>query len=224
MPPAIGPAVSGAQVARPWPAGRETFGFALGGVAVLLRMASDWLFPRGGPLPYQLAQAAFLALGLALLWPRRERVFLAGGDLRASLRGALWAVPLGLAGGAALAYLRFHALLWPGPGQLLPPLANNLFFSAVEELEFRGFFLGWLTRRGVRPWRAIPLVALTHTLAHVHRLWSGDVAALAVTLAVTLWWTWLVVRTKSLWGAYAAHFAWNVLVLLPQLGSGLNLR
>jgi membrane protease YdiL (CAAX protease family) len=203
---------------------RVNLGFALGGVAVVLRLASDWLFSQGGPSPYQLAQAALLALGLAVIWPRRDLVFLAGGDSRASLRRGLWAVPLGLVAGLGGAWLRFGAVTWPALGQLPLPLANNLFFCAVEELEFRGFFLGWALRRGLRPSWAIGIVAVTHTLAHAHRFWNGDGVAIVSTLAVTLWWTWLVARTRSIWGAYLAHLVWNVLLLLPELGSGVMIR
>jgi membrane protease YdiL (CAAX protease family) len=210
--------------ARALPDWRANLGFTLGGVAVILRLASDWLFSQGGPFPYQLAQAALLALGLAVIWPRRDLVFVAGGDSRASLRRGLWAVPLGLVVGLVSARLRFGTLLWPGPGQLPVPLANNVFFCAVEELEFRGFFLGWALRRGLRPSWAIGVVAVTHTLAHMHRFWNADVVAIASTLAVTLWWTWLVARTRSIWGGYLAHLVWNVLLLLPELGGGVMIR
>ena len=58
------------------PETREKVSFSLAGIAVLLRMASDWLFPNGGPLWYQIVQAIFLGLALVGLWPRLEVVYL----------------------------------------------------------------------------------------------------------------------------------------------------
>lgn len=37
---------------------REKMAFSAAALAILLRLASDWLFASGGPLPYQMVQAA----------------------------------------------------------------------------------------------------------------------------------------------------------------------
>lgn len=75
---------------------RQQLGFGLAGIAILLRMSSDWLFAEGGPLPYHLVQASLLMLALAAIWSHREIVFLKGGRVRrAVLEGSL-AIPLGL--------------------------------------------------------------------------------------------------------------------------------
>lgn len=203
---------------------RRTVAFAFAGVAIALRMASDWLFPTGGPLPYQLAQAACLSLALLILWPDLSLVFLLGGENRRAIREGLAALPLGLAVGVGWALLRFGGPQWPSVEQTIGPVAGNIFFTAVEELEFRGFLLAWLLKRGFSSGAAIGLQAVIHTLAHSHRIGQGDLLSLAVTLLVTLWFGSLALRTRSLWGAWAAHLSWNIGILLPELGAGLNVR
>lgn len=203
---------------------RVTLAFSLAGIAIVLRMASDWLFPTGGPLPYQLAQATCLTLALVALWPNLSIVFLQGGDTRSAIQQGLLAIPLGLSVGLGWAWLRFGGPQWPTFDQLTGPIASNVFFTAVEELEFRGFLLAWLLRRGLSPTAALWLQAIIHTLAHIHRLWQGDFLSLAMTLLVTAWFGWLTYRTRSVWGAWVAHLSWNLGILLPELGTGLNIR
>ena len=78
---------------------REVLAFSLGGIAILLRMASDWLFPQGGPLPYQMLQVAFLIMAVVAIWPRLDMIFLRGGDDKKSLKYGLVVAPLGIAFG-----------------------------------------------------------------------------------------------------------------------------
>lgn len=205
-------------------AARRALAFGLAGAALALRLASDWLFREGGPLTYQLAQALLLAAGLLVLAPAHEVVFLRGGEFRRSVQLGLVAAPLGLAAGLGDALMELGGPRWPSPAAAVLPIANNLFFSAIEELEFRGFLLAWLLARRVRPALALVIVAALATLAHVHRLWAGDVRAVAFTAGLAAWWTWIALRTRSLWGAWVAHALWNVFVLLPELGLGRNLR
>ena len=199
---------------------REKIGFGLGWVAILLRLASDWIFSSGGPLAYQLLQAAFLALGIACLWPNVHAVFLTNGRHLPSIREGLVALPVGLVLGTVTAYTRFGALQWPTIGQTIAPIADNVFFTAVEELEFRGFLLALLLRLGVRSPTAVWLQAIVHTLAHTHRLWQGYYLSLVGTLLITMWLGSLALRTRSLWGPWVAHLSWNVAILLPELGTG----
>src|SRR3972149_2483648 len=147
---------------------REKIGFAFGWVAILLRLANDWLFASGSPLPYLLAQAAFLGVGIAYLWPNLAAIFLGSGRHRQSLREGLVALPVGLLLAAVSAYTRYGALEWATVDQTLGALVGNVLFTAIEELEFRGFLLALLLRLGGRPSTAVWLQALVPTLGHTH--------------------------------------------------------
>ncbi len=41
--------------------------FILAGAAIFLRMASDWIFPLGGPLTYQIIRASLLLLAIIFI-------------------------------------------------------------------------------------------------------------------------------------------------------------
>ncbi len=198
--------------------------FTLAGMAIVLRMASDWIFPQGGPLPYQLLQALLLLLALIFLRHSLDLIFLRGGQKQLAIRIGLLGIPLGLIVGLGTAWFEYGRPLWPSFIQMALLIANNLFFSAVEELEFRGFLLSWFSRRNMAPRIVILVVAVLATLAHAHRFLQFDIRSIAFTLAVNVWWTWIVYRTRSLWGAWVAHATWNIFVLLPVLGSGINIR
>lgn len=197
--------------------------YSLGLAAVALRLLSDWLFPRGGPLWYQIVQCALLVIALPFL-PRLDEVFLSASLLSTSIRLGLLGIPLGFFFGIVDAYLEYGHPIWPSLLQALGPIANNLFFSAVEELEFRGFLLSFLLKLGIRVRNAFTITVLIAFLAHAHRLWHPDLRALVFTLVLNVWWTWLVVRTRSLLSAWIAHASWNIFVVLPELGMGINIR
>ncbi len=201
-------------------AGRERLAFGLAAIAILLRLASDWVFPAGGPFGYQLLQAVLLLLAVIALSPHLEVIFLRNGNARGSIREGLLAVPLGLLMGLGLSWLRFGGLHGPTFDQAVGVVANNLFFPAVEELEFRGFMLAWLVSRKTPPVIAIWLVAILHVLAHPHYIWQGSYLNLATALLLFAWFGWLTLRTRSLWGAYVAHAASNIFLFLPVIGSG----
>lgn len=203
---------------------RDLIAYTLAGVAIVLRLASDWIFPGGGPFLYQLLQAFLLLVALLFLWQHLETVFLRGGQTRLAIKIGLLGIPLGLMFGFGSARLEYVRPLWPSPAQLGFMVANNIFFSAVEELEFRGFLLSWLGKRKLSPVLIVLLVTTLAALAHAHRFWQGDIRSIAFTIAANAWWTWLVYRTRSIWGAWIAHSTWNIFVLLPVLGSATNIR
>ncbi len=202
---------------------RETLGFVLAGIAIALRMASDWMFASGGSLLYQIAQALLLLLALIAIWSRREIVFLKGGNTRRAILEALLALPIGLILGLALAMMRYRGLQLPTLEQATVMIANNLFFPAIEELEFRGFFLGWLIQRKMAPVLAVWIVAIIHLLAHIHYFWQGNWMTIVTVFLSLLWFGWLTVRTKSLWGAYVAHALFNISAFFPVIGA-VNIR
>lgn len=174
--------------------------FILAGAAIILRMASDWIFPRGGPLTYKIIQAFLLLLAIILIRQPLELIFLRGGRTQLAIKIGLLGIPLGLIFGFGDAWIEYGRPLWPGFSQLIIPVANNLFFPAVEELEFRGFLYSWLSRRNISPRSIILIVSILATLAHAHRFWQFDTRSIVITFAVNIWWTWIVYRTHSLWG------------------------
>lgn len=203
---------------------RKRIAFTLAGIAIILRMSSDWIFPHGGPLPYQLLQALLLLLALIFLRQHLDLIFLRGGQKQLAIRIGLLGIPFGLIFGLGNAWVEYGRPLWPSFIQMALLVVNNIFFTAVEELEFRGFLFSWLLRRNISPRFVILIVAILASLAHAHRFWQLDIRSIAFTIAVNVWWTWIVYRTRSLWGAWVAHATWNIFVLLPILGSGINTR
>ena len=195
---------------------REIIAFVLAGTAIILRMLSDWIFPNGGPLNYQFLQAFLLFIALIFIWKHLEIVFLRGGNMRSAIRIGLLGIPLGFLFGLGGAWLEYGKPQWGSLSQIFFMVLNNLFFSAVEELEFRGFLMSWLRRRNISPILVIMIVTLIAALVHWHRFLQGDVRSIIITIAVNAWWTWLVYRTKSLWGGWIAHATWNIFVLLPS--------
>lgn len=201
---------------------RTNLAFALGWAAVVLRFAGEWMFPGDGPFALLVAQAALLAAGVAFLWRSLGSIFLRGGNHAAGIREGLLALPIGLLLGAVTAYAASGALDWLSPDRLAAPLVGNLLFTAIEEVEFRGFLLALLLRLGLRPSTAVGAQALIHTLAHGGRVLGGYYISLLVTLVMTLWFGSITLRSRSLWGAWIAHLSWNMAIVLPQAGAGLG--
>jgi membrane protease YdiL (CAAX protease family) len=197
--------------------------FGIAAIAILLRMLSDWLFATGGPLSYQLLQVVLLLLALLILRPRLEIVFLRTGQTKQSIRDGALAIPLAFLGGLIFAYMRFGRPQWPTFNNAMVMIANNLFFPVVEELEFRGFFLAWLLGRKISPTLAVWLTAIMHLFAHVHLFWQGNFLMVCITLLVFVWYGWLTLRTRSLWGAFVAHTSVNIFSFLPTTGSGIDI-
>ncbi|MFQ6104013.1 MAG: CPBP family intramembrane glutamic endopeptidase [Candidatus Glassbacteria bacterium] len=203
---------------------RERLAFIFAAFAIILRMASDWIFATGGPLPYQLLQAFFLFISILILRHDLEVIYLRGGQIRLSIKWGLLAIPLGFIFGLGDAFLSYGRPLWPDLPEFCFMAANNVFFSAVEELEFRGFLLLWLMRKKISPTLIILIVALVASLAHSHRFLEFDIRSIVITIAVNAYWTWIVYRTRCIWGAWVAHATWNIFVLLPILGTSNNIR
>ena len=202
---------------------RKCIAFTLAGVAIILRMASDWIFPEGGPLYYQGIQTGFLVLAVIFLWPRLDTIFLRGGRTKNSIREGLLAIPFGFMAGMAVAWLQFGGPQWPTFTQAAIVIGNNLFFPIVEELEFRGFFLSWMLEKRVTPVLAIWLVATVHLLAHMHLFWQHNWIMAVGALLLFVWFGSLTVRTRSLWGAFVAHASANIFLFLPTIGSGIDI-
>jgi hypothetical protein len=182
--------------------------------AILLRLASDWLFKHGGPGWFELAQALLLAAAVLALAPRLDLVYLKGGEVRQSIRTGLIALPLGVLAGVLVALAQHGTLKLPTLHQAVPVIAANLFFPAVEELEFRGFALSWALRRGMPAARAIWVIAAVHTLAHWHWFKNGSTGMLLASLLLFVWFGRIVLRTRSMYGAYVAHAAANITFFL----------
>ena len=109
-------------------------------------MRSDYFQSRSrwmGPLSYYGLVLIFTA-GIILILPRgRASLFLVGGDVEDLLPVMLAFAVIGIANGAALALLRFRALL-PLPLEMLPSRSVAAGLNAVaEELQFRSVILGW---------------------------------------------------------------------------------
>jgi membrane protease YdiL (CAAX protease family) len=199
---------------------RQAVALAVGGAAVVLRMASDWLPPGLASIATPGLQAALLALGVALLNPEFHLIFLRGGEPRRGLAMGILFLPFALVMGLVAAQMRFGGPQWPTSlGQVAGQLFGSALFTAIEELEFRGFLLAILLSLRMKPPAAVATQAVFHTLAHIHRAWEGNYLGLVAPLMLTLWFGWLTVRTRSLLGAWATHFSWNLGIAIPELGA-----
>ncbi len=125
-------------------------------------MRSDYFRSRSrwmGPLSYYGLVLLFTA-GIILILPRgRAALFLVGGDPADLLPAMLAFGVIGALNGAALALVRFRALL-PLPLEMLPSRTVAAGLNAVaEELQFRSVILGLMLVGGLDPALAILLQA-----------------------------------------------------------------
>jgi hypothetical protein len=167
------------------------------------RYRTPWM----GPVSYYILVVGF-AIGIAIILPSgREQLFLTGGDPGLMLPVMLLFVFVALLNGAALAFLRYGALL-PLPIELLPSRVLGAAANAIsEELQFRSIVLGMLLFAGVPAGWAIALQALVYGLAH-RRLWR-DRDWYFLAGSVLLGWAAGVatVETGSVIPAMVGHFA-----------------
>ena len=167
------------------------------------RYRTPWL----GPVSYYALVIAF-AIGIALILPSgREQLFLTGGDPQTSFNVMLLFVIVALINGAALAFLRFGAIL-PLPSQLLPERVVGAAANAIaEELQFRSIVLGMLLFAGVPTAIALVVQALVYGLAH-RRLWQErDWYFLAGSVILGYAGGLATVTTGSVIPAIVGHFA-----------------
>ena len=129
------------------------------------RYRSPWL----GPASYY-AFAIIFALLIAFIFQDRDQLFLRGGDPAVTMTASLLFTLVGLANAAALAFLRYGALI-PLPVRLLPSRTLGAAANAIaEELQFRSVVLGLLLFAGLNPFVALVIQALLFGIAH-RRLW-----------------------------------------------------
>jgi hypothetical protein len=167
------------------------------------RYRTPWL----GPFSYYGLVVAF-AVGIAVILPRgRLQLFLTGGDPQTVPTVMLLFVLVALINAAALAYLRYGAIM-PLPSQLLPDRVLGAAANAIaEELQFRSIVLGMLLFAGVPSGVALVVQALLYGLAH-RRLWKDrDWYFLAGSVILGYGAGLATVITGSVVPAMVGHFA-----------------
>ena len=167
------------------------------------RYRTPWL----GPFSYYGLVVAF-AVGIAVILPRgRLQLFLTGGDPQTVPTVMLLFVLVALINAAALAYLRYGAIM-PLPSQLLPDRVLGAAANAIaEELQFRSIVLGMLLFAGVPSGVALVVQALLYGLAH-RRLWKDrDWYFLAGSVILGYGAGLATVTTGSVVPAMVGHFA-----------------
>ena len=167
------------------------------------RYRTPWL----GPLSYYGLVIAF-TIGITIILPSgRQQLFLTGGDPDSTLGVMVVFVIVALINAAALAYLRFGAIL-PLPSQLLPDRVIGAAANAIaEELQFRSIVLGMLLFAGLGAGIALVVQALLYGLAH-RRLWQErDWYFLAGSVILGYAAGLATVTTGSVIPAIVGHFA-----------------
>ena len=173
-------------------------------------MRSDYFRSRSrwmGPLSYYGLVLIFTA-GILLILPRgRASLFLVGGDVEDLLPAMLGFALVGVANGAALALLRFRALL-PLPLDMLPSRSVAAGLNAVaEELQFRSVILGLMLVGGLEPGIAVGLQAIIFGAAH-RRAWRERDWYFVIGSVLLGWACGLAtINTGSVIPAMVGHFA-----------------
>ncbi len=99
-------------------------------------------------------------------------------------------------------------------------VANNLFYPLVEEIEFRGFFLGFLKMRGLRSGLSVLAQASLFLLAHHKYIWQQNWVSFIVVFVSALIFGFGTIRSRTILGAYIVHAASNILIFV--LGFSLS--
>ena len=173
-------------------------------------MRSDYFQSRSrwmGPLSYYGLVLIFTA-GIILILPDgRASLFLVGADVADLLPAMVVFALVGIANGAALALLRFRALL-PLPLEMLPSRSVAAGLNAVaEELQFRSVILGLMIVGGLDPALAVGLQAVLFGAAH-RRVWRERDWYFVIGSVILGWACGLVtVETGSVIPAMVGHFA-----------------
>ncbi|MFO7563724.1 MAG: NAD(P)H-binding protein [Enhygromyxa sp.] len=177
--------------------------------AIWLRMAALDLILLLGAL-------ASLRLDWAQLWKPTPSATLAG----LGAGGIMWAGALVVT--ALLAHIA--PSLWAGASELytwadaLPrglALALLIPIVAGEEIIWRGALgIGLAARAGA--WPAVLISAASFTIAHAT---IGSPLLLVAAMLAGGAWTWLAIRTRSLWASFVSHMVWDLSLLwLTPLG------
>lgn len=173
-------------------------------------MRSDYFRSRSrwmGPLSYYGLVLLFTA-GIILILPRgRASLFLVGGDPADLLPAMLAFGVIGALNGAALALVRFRALL-PLPLEMLPSRSVAAALNALaEELQFRSVILGLMIVGGLNPALAVLLQAVLFGAAHRRvwreRDWYFVIGSVLLGYACGL----ATINTGSVIPAMVGHFA-----------------
>jgi len=173
-------------------------------------MRSDYFQSRSrwmGPLSYYGLVLLFTA-GIILILPRgRASLFLVGGDVGDIFPAMVLFAVVGILNGAALALLRFRALL-PLPLEMLPSRSLAAGLNAVaEELQFRSVILGLMLVGGLDPGVAVALQAVLFGLAH-RRVWrERDWYFVAVAFLLGYACGMVTINTGTVIPAMVGHFA-----------------
>ncbi len=173
-------------------------------------MRSDYFQSRSrwmGPLSYYGLVLLFTA-GIILILPSgRASLFLVGGDVSEIFPAMLLFAVVGILNGAALALLRFRALI-PLPLEMLPSRSLAAGLNAVaEELQFRSVILGLMIAGGLDPGLAVALQAVLFGLAH-RRVWrERDWYFVAVAFLLGYACGMVTINTGTVIPAMVGHFA-----------------
>ena len=173
-------------------------------------MRSDYFQSRSrwaGPLSYYGLVLLFTA-GIILILPSgRATLFLVGGDVSEIFPAMLLFAVVGILNGAALALLRFRALV-PLPLEMLPSRSLGAGLNAVaEELQFRSVILGLMLVGGLDPGLAVALQAVLFGLAH-RRVWrERDWYFVAVAFLLGYACGMVTINTGTVIPAMVGHFA-----------------
>ena len=87
----------------------------------------------------------------------------------------------------------------------------------MEELWFRALFLRKLQRLLGRT-SAIIMTSMIFGVIHLSSTYVIDILSfVGVTLGLGIFWSWLMIRTESIWPAVLIHAAADILVILGLL-------
>lgn len=90
--------------------------------------------------------------------------------------------------------------------------------SALDEFLFRGFLMGWLRQRQLRPAAIFTAVTLLYWMGHVHYLGGWPISFWIVTPIASAVLTGLAMKTRSATTSLLAHGVFNVVTQVVAWG------
>jgi uncharacterized protein YbjT (DUF2867 family)/membrane protease YdiL (CAAX protease family) len=190
--------------------------FAVVAVAALLAgpllPASVWLRMAGLEVLLSLIAIISLRLSWPQLWRPSATTFAWGVAAGLVMWAGAFAVAAALSSVTPALWAETTTLYaWADQLTLAPPLALGLLALIVagEEIVWRGA-LGFALASRVGPWSAVLVSSGLFAIAHLST--GPPVLAIAAALAGGAW-TWLAIRTRSLFASFVAHLGWDAAML-----------
>ncbi|MBI3745553.1 MAG: CPBP family intramembrane metalloprotease [Chloroflexi bacterium] len=187
--------------------------------------AAEYDEPVSGQIPSRLRRLAWYAIGLGgvlailIVHPAPARdLYLSTGD-----NGVLLGFVLAVIGGGLailMAWLRYRYLRLPDLSQYPGALVNEVVTAVLDEIVFRGAFLGFLIVGGVDPTLAVLAETATYSLATRLGAPGRNRSMFLLSLVIGLVGGWATLVTGGIAAAILGHGVTRVAIFLATGHAG----